>query len=191
MLWWSWLMMNMKTLNLVWKVWSRNGSYRIMSQNRTSYVILCFILLVVVVGVVVGLLVIVLAELNSRGCYMYRGGAAEISVDKYELSWIRRIYNLQLVNVTICRFLTKRELSLERYKKLKRYVKLSRFFSWHVLDVLGLDLRPGDYFFHRNPQLKLSHFPSIELNTLRILFGELGIFSPKWFRKLWNALESF
>ena len=60
--------------------------YRIMSQSRTSYVILHSILLVVIVGVVVGLLLIVLAELNSRGCYMYRGGAAEVSVDIYELS---------------------------------------------------------------------------------------------------------
>ena len=40
-------------------------------------------LIVIVVGVVVGLLLIVLAESNSRGCYICRGNAAEISADKY------------------------------------------------------------------------------------------------------------
>ena len=39
-------------------------------------------MIVVVGSVVVGLLLIVLAELNSRGCYMYRGDAAQISVEK-------------------------------------------------------------------------------------------------------------
>ena len=55
---------------------------------------------------------------------MYRESAAEILVDKYELNRIRSIYNSQLVNLTICRFLTKREVSLDRRAKLKRYVKL-------------------------------------------------------------------
>ena len=40
--------------------------------------------MVIVVSVVVGLLLIVLAELNSRGCYMYRGHTAQISVGNYE-----------------------------------------------------------------------------------------------------------
>ena len=33
-------------------------------------------------GVVVGLLLIVFAELNSRGRYMYKGDAAQIFVEK-------------------------------------------------------------------------------------------------------------
>ena len=36
----------------------------------------------VVPSIALGLLLIVLAELNSRGCYMYRGNAAQISVEK-------------------------------------------------------------------------------------------------------------
>ena len=46
---------------------------------------MCYIAFIDVIDVVVGLLVIVLAELNSRGCYMYKGGAAEILLDKNSL----------------------------------------------------------------------------------------------------------
>ena len=53
--------------------------------KETNYVILCSILVVVVVDVVIGLLLIIMAELNSRGCYMYRGDAAQIFIDKFWL----------------------------------------------------------------------------------------------------------
>ena len=41
------------------------------------------IVLIVVVGVVVGLLLVSLSRVESRGCHIYRGGAAGISVAKY------------------------------------------------------------------------------------------------------------
>ena len=43
--------------------------------------------IVVIVGVVVRLLLTFVAELNSRGRCMYRGGAAQIFVDKDGLRW--------------------------------------------------------------------------------------------------------
>ena len=48
-----------------------------------SCVMLCF---VVIVDVVVGLLLIVLSRVESRGCYMYRGDAAQIFIEQY---WLR------------------------------------------------------------------------------------------------------
>ena len=46
-----------------------------------SCIILCF---VVLVDVVVGLLLVVLSRVESRGCHVYRGSAAEISVAKWK-----------------------------------------------------------------------------------------------------------
>ena len=43
---------------------------------------LWFVVIVDVLGVVVGLLLIVLSRVASRGCRIYRGSAAEISVAK-------------------------------------------------------------------------------------------------------------
>ena len=40
-------------------------------------------LIIVFVGIVVGLLLVMLSRAKSRGCHIYRGGAAEISVAKY------------------------------------------------------------------------------------------------------------
>ena len=51
--------------------------------KRTSYAILCCVVIVVVVGVVVGLLLNYFGRVEFSGCRIYRGGAAEISVDKY------------------------------------------------------------------------------------------------------------
>ena len=48
--------------------------------------VLIGLLILVVIGVVVGLLLIVFAEFESRGCYMYRGDAAQILIDKCWLS---------------------------------------------------------------------------------------------------------
>ena len=39
-----------------------------------------------VLGVVVGLLLIILSRVESRGCYMYRGDAAQIFIEQY---WLR------------------------------------------------------------------------------------------------------
>ena len=39
-----------------------------------------------VIGIVVGWVVDIWSRVKSRGCYMYRGDAAQISVDKY---WLR------------------------------------------------------------------------------------------------------
>ena len=39
--------------------------------------------IIVVVDVVVGLLLVILSRAKSRGCYIYKGNAAEISVAKY------------------------------------------------------------------------------------------------------------
>ena len=46
--------------------------------------IVYFVILVVVIGIVVGLLLIILNRVESRGCCIYRGSAAEISVAKYD-----------------------------------------------------------------------------------------------------------
>ena len=40
-------------------------------------------LVVIVVGTVVGLLLVSLSRVESRGCHIYRGGAAGIPVAKY------------------------------------------------------------------------------------------------------------
>ena len=56
-----------------------------------------FIILVVVIDVVdivVGLLLVVWSRVESRGGYMYRGGAAQILIDKY---WLR-LEMLSLMN---------------------------------------------------------------------------------------------
>ena len=80
-LWWSWLMMNVKPLRFVWKFEVKMEVSHYVGKG-TSCAILCLVVIVVVVSVVIGFLLIVLAELNSRGCYMYRGNAAQISVEK-------------------------------------------------------------------------------------------------------------
>ena len=59
------------------KIRSWNEGYDIMWE-RWLVMLYC----VIVIIVVVGLLLIVLAELNSRGCYVYRGDAAQIFVEK-------------------------------------------------------------------------------------------------------------
>ena len=56
-----------------------------MSASRTSHAIMCFISIVIVVDVVVGLLLVDLSRVEVRGCYMYRGDAAQIFIDKYGL----------------------------------------------------------------------------------------------------------
>ena len=47
---------------------------------------MCFVAIVDAIGIVIGMVVDILAELESRGCCMYRGDAAQIFVDKY---WLR------------------------------------------------------------------------------------------------------
>ena len=50
--------------------------------KKISYAILRLVMIVCVVGLLV---VDIWSRVKSRGCYMYRGNAAEISVDKHEL----------------------------------------------------------------------------------------------------------
>ena len=47
---------------------------------------LWFVVIVDVLGVVVGLLLTILSRVETRGCYMYRGGAAQIFIEQY---WLR------------------------------------------------------------------------------------------------------
>ena len=57
-----------------------------LCREVTSYVMLWFVVIVDVLGVVVGLLLIILSRVESRGCYMYRGDAAQIFIEQYWLS---------------------------------------------------------------------------------------------------------
>ena len=47
---------------------------------------MCYVVNINAVDVVIGLLLIVLSRVESRGWYMYRGGAAQIFIDKH---WAR------------------------------------------------------------------------------------------------------
>ena len=85
----------MKIISLVWKCKfeTKNVSLcRKMANDALVYVLM----FVVVSMSFMGCCVDELSRAKSRGCRIYRGNAAEISVGKYVLSW--NIESLELTN---------------------------------------------------------------------------------------------
>ena len=68
-------------------------------------------------------------------------------------------------------------MSLERLKERERYVKQTQFFPWHAPSVLGSDPGLEGPLGPRNPQDKISVFPSVELNHFDTLFLKLCNFA--------------
>ena len=68
-------------------------------------------------------------------------------------------------------------MSLERLKERERYVKQPQFFPWHAPSVLGSDPGLEGPLGPRNPQDKISVFPSVELNHFDTLFLKLCNFA--------------
>ena len=74
-------------------------------------------------------------------------------------------------------------MSLERRKERERYVKQPLFFPWHALSVLGSDPGLEGPLGPRNPQEKISVFPSVELNHFNTLLLGIMQFCSKLLEK--------
>ena len=65
-------------------------------ERKSIYVRMYFVVILGVVGIAVGIVVVFLAELNSRGWRIYRGNAAEIFVDKcyFKIQFLKALINV-------------------------------------------------------------------------------------------------
>ena len=82
-------------------------------------------------------------------------------------------------------------MSLERLKERERYVKQTQFFPWHALSVLGSDPGLEGPLGPRNPQEKISVFPSVELNYFGTLFLKLCNFVLNYLESHRMSVEPF
>ena len=112
--------------------------------RRIISVIMRFELIVNVIKMVVGIVVEELVEQNSRGGCVYRGSAAQISVElgnSLELNFLNT-YSQWLIFIDVVQTLESRGLSLDQLKERPRYVELT-FLSYGMSQLnVGYDTNP-------------------------------------------------